>query len=351
MGLIRNIFIVGGLASIISACSQDEIQVKEVIRPVKLMDINVVNQSVLSFPGEVKASDEAKLAFRVPGQILKFHVKSGQMVKKGELLVELDPKDYEYKMQAALASFDLAKVELKRNDTLIKEFLISQSDYDVSKSNMEVAKANYNTSKANLSYTKVYMPYDGIIANTYQENFEYVDAQELILSIQSTNAIDVVIDVPERLVSLIRKQFRSSNITTRVSFPVNLGVEYEATYKDIGTIADKSTGSYEVTLTLPKPTDMNLYSGMTATGFVEVSYDLKNLAVKIPESAFIRENGQTMIWKYLPESSGLEKVSIPTTQEHELLTLLNHGDQVVIAGVNELTESTKVKPWIKERGL
>lgn len=351
MGLIHNILIVGGLLTVLGACSQGEVEKVEVIRPVKLMDINVISHNLLSFPGEVKASNEAKLAFRVAGQIQKFHVNSGQMVKKGELLVELDPKDYEYTMQAQRASFDLSTVEYRRNEVLIKDFLISQEDYDISKSNMQVADSNYKTAQANLSYTKIYMPYDGIIANTYVKNYESITAQEAILSVQSHNAVDVVINVPERLIAELRKQYSNASTVTQVSFPLNLGVKYDAVFKDVSTIADKNTGSYEVTLTIPKPENINLYSGMAATGFVELNYENDDVTIHIPESAFIRKDGQTMIWKYLPESNSLSKISIATANESELISLLNTGDQIVMSGVNELSEGMKVKPWKKERGL
>lgn len=350
MGLVRYVFIAGGLLGL-SACSQEKAQTVEVIRPVKLMDINVVSKKVLSFPGEVQASEEAKLAFRVPGQIGKFHINSGQVVKKGDLLIELDPKDYEYMLQAESANFDLKTVTFQRNEVLIKDFLISQESYDISKSDMQVAESNFKTAQANLSYTKIYMPYDGIIANTYKEDFESIQAQEVVLSIQSDDAIDVVIDIPERLISTLREHHIGSGTKAKVSFPLNLGVEYDATYKEISTVADKDTGSYQVTLTLPKPEDVNLYSGMAATGLIELSYDIENLATKIPDSAFVRENGQSTLWKYLPDSNSLTKVSIPTEQETDIVSLLSSGDRIVIAGVNELTEESKVKPWAKERGL
>lgn len=350
MKLISVFFVTGMLINTLSACSPEKDKVLEVIHPVKLMNINVVNKKELRFPGKVKASKEAKLAFRIPGQIQQYHIHSGQMIKKGELLVELDPTDYQYKLQAQQANLDLANITLERNAVLIKDFLISQEDYDTSKSNMQVAESNYKIAKANLAHTKIYMPYDGVIANTYKESFEFVQAQEVVLSIQSDGAIDVVIDVPERLISGLRTQYNKGSVKTKVSFPLNLGQEYDVSFKDISTIADKNTGSYEVTLTLPSPKNINLYSGMSATGIIQVNYEV-NLDVHIPESAFMRKDGQTMLWRYLPDSNGLEKITIATSQESEIITLLSSGDQIVIAGVNALSEKMKVKPWYKERGL
>lgn len=90
---------------------------------------------------------------------------------------------------------------------------------------------------------------------------------------------------------------------------------------------------------------------MAATANIALDLASKDLAKEIPEVAFIRTETETYIWKYMPEEQKVAKVSVPKGQEHSLLSQLNDGDKIVIAGVNELNENSRVKPWYKERGL
>ena len=66
------------------------------IRPVKMFVVGDAGDTVYHYyPAKVRSGQRVKLAFQVPGQLLKFPVKSGQVVKQGELLGELDSRDYE----------------------------------------------------------------------------------------------------------------------------------------------------------------------------------------------------------------------------------------------------------------
>ncbi len=353
MALLRQHFALAFVVGTLLSCSDaNNKQVTEVIRPVNLLEINLLKQKNFTFPGEVEASDQAELAFRVPGEILRFHVQSGQHVSKGQLLIELDPKDYQLSSQAQQANFDLATVQHQRSEKLIIEHLISQEDFDQSKAELRIAESNYKTSLANLSYTKIYAPYDGIIANTYKSNFENAFEQEPVMSIQSEDAIDVIISVPERLISPLKKLSLANNAKTiSVLFPVSSGSVFTASFKSIATVADPDSGSYKVKLTLPKPSNINVLSGMSAIATLELSLGDSELITNIAEPALMRENNNIFVWKYDPNSQKISKHAITLDDNNIVLSGLNDSDFIVTSGVHDLTDGQLVKPWYKERGL
>lgn len=342
-------FTLGALFS----CSDKAIQEKaEVIRPVKLLEVNLVRKKAFIFPGEVRASEQAILAFRVPGEILKYHVNSGQNVVKGQLLIELDKSDYELRVQTQRASYDLAKVQHERSASLVKGYLISQEDFDLSKTTLQIAESDYHTSLANLSYTKIYAPYDGVVANTYKNNFEFTKIQEPIMSMQSDDAIDVVIAIPERLMSPF-KRLASANSPAKlsVSFPVSGKQTFDASFKSIATVADPDSGSYKIELTLPKPENINLLSGMSSIVNCELSLDANDIVTSISASSIMYENEQTFVWKYEPTTQTVVKTLVTLTETNELISGLNDRDFIVTSGVHELRDGQPVKQWFKERGL
>lgn len=341
------------LLFLITSCGEQEVkEQKEVSKLVKLFSIDLTNKKVFDFPGEVSASREADIAFRVSGQIDKYAVRSGQRVLKGQLLANLDPEDYSLTLNQRQASYDLALVAHNRSETLVKDFLVSKEDFDKSLSELEVAEALLTTAKRNLAYTKVYAPYDGIIAVKYHKAHEYVNAQKPVLSIQSINAIDVEIAVPERLISSLR-HFSEQAIKNEiiVSFPATETGQHLAHFKSISTVADSDTGSYEVTITLEKPKGVLLYSGMSAETKIELSLTETNLNNAIPQSAIMVEQNQYFVWKYNPDTQRVTKVNVTFDDQRNLLAGLNDSDLIVVSGVSEIKENQLVRQWNKERGL
>ena len=85
---------------------------------VKIVKIDTVrtesSQTLLQYPGKVKAAEDVSLAFRVSGTIRKIHVQDGQPVKAGQLLAELDPTDYQIQLDATEAQYKQVKSEAER---------------------------------------------------------------------------------------------------------------------------------------------------------------------------------------------------------------------------------------------
>lgn len=334
----------------VSCTNEKEEKPNTVIRPVNLIEINLSDIEAYRFPGEVEASKRASLAFRVPGYITQYHVLSGQDVEKGQLLVELDQNDYHKRLDIEQANFDLATVQHKRAAALVKEFLISSQEYDKTASNLRVAEANLKTAKANLSYTKIYAPYKGRVAARYNEKYENVQAQMPVLSFQSDNAIDISVSLPERLIGTFKNiQDRLEKLA--VSFSVAPGNEYNATVKEVSSVADEDTGSFEIILTLPSPKDFNLVPGMAASVALELNVAGNKKAIVIDDSAILSEDGNVYVWRYQPTTQTVEKVKIVLSSSNTLLSGLDNGDLIVGSGAKELTANQKVKPWVKERGL
>lgn len=165
------------------------------------------------------------IAPRVEGPVLKLLIDDNQLVKKGDLLLEIDPKDYDVKLQQAKAKLEEAKASLVRTENQVTKSLsdlefaqndyeryskmfekgiASKQDYDSSLNKLTSAQSGSNAAKAmydeisasiirleaeveqdelNLSYTKIYAPEEGLITNRSVEQGNYVQVAQPMFAI------------------------------------------------------------------------------------------------------------------------------------------------------------------------
>ena len=100
--------VIAALLVLASACSRPEPPPPpEVARPAKIFTVEGPDALMIrSFPGEVRASDVADLAFRVGGEIVDFPANRGTEVKQGDLLARLDPSEYQAALDHARAEYN-----------------------------------------------------------------------------------------------------------------------------------------------------------------------------------------------------------------------------------------------------
>lgn len=332
-------------------------------RPVKLAIVQDVSaHKIRQFPALVEPTENARLTFRVPGRLVQLGIRPGQQVERNQLLAQLDPTDFRLKAEQANARYQLAKAQFERADKLMRDKLVSKAQYDEIQAQLQVAEADLKTAQANLSYTELRAPFSGSIARLLVENHENVAAQQAILELQLRDMVDLVIQVPEDVIALVK---RGVDYQPEVVFDAYPAKTYRAQIKEWDTRADAATNSFKVVFSLPAPTEFNVLSGMTANVLADLSAltQHKTTGVLVPVSAvFSPANGpkeQQAVWVY---NAGTEQnqgtvalrpvqVGQLTSDGIEVLSGLKDGEQVVTAGVQHLQAGQVVRPWQRERGL
>ncbi|RUO41743.1 efflux RND transporter periplasmic adaptor subunit [Pseudidiomarina aestuarii] len=336
--------------------------VEPVIQPVKLHTVTTGDgQRLRDFPAVVEAAQVAQLAFRVGGEIQAFPARAGTDVEQGDLIARLDPTDYQLVVDQAQARYDLALAQYQRTENLVEQGVISPQQFDEVKANLEVSRANLETAKANLQYTELRAPFAGVIAHVFVENFETVQPQRQIATLQMSDAIDISIRVPESLFARVQRN-TNNNYQPDVIFAADPEQAYPATLKEFDTTADPATNTYKVVFTLPSPTEFNVLPGMSATLRVDmdaVSQQLTN-ALLVPTTALfspseVEQAQGYFVWVYNDQLGTVAKRAVETgavtNQGVEITSGLSAGEQVVTAGVYQLNEGQRVRPWLRERGL
>lgn len=171
--------------------------------------------SIVTGSGKVLAKNDVKIGATVPGPIISLPVKDGDLVKKGQLLVQIDPSEYKSavaqataQLNSAKASFEQSKLLYDRQQKLFEKKLCSQEQYDAVCTQRDVAKAQYDQAQASLrqaedllAKTTITAPMDGKITELLKKEGEMVTGADYnpteIMTISDLSAFEVEVEVDE----------------------------------------------------------------------------------------------------------------------------------------------------------
>lgn len=350
MELQKLSFVTFILASLvfISSCEEPAQTYAASSRPVKTIVISdEMTGDTRTFPAVVDAIQKADISFRVNGKVQKVLVKEGDQVKKGQVLAELDPVDFNIQLKDRKASYDTAKANYDRAKVLVEKGAISRVDHDDIRARYHTAKANLSAAEQDLLYTKLKANFDGYIAKRHVEKFEEVILSQTVFSLEDVSALKIKIDVPENLMILIIK----SNGKKRGLYAVFDNIsnqQFPLTFMESSTKADPNTKTFKVTLKMDAAEDYNILPGMTATAYAEMfpnETQSKTIAA-VPISAVISDSEkQATVWVVNEESMTVNPKKVtPGIMIGNIMQVdgLSPGDRVVIAGAPFLRNDMKV---------
>lgn len=343
--------------------NSEEVAKHDPIRPVRVFatsDSDTMDSR--TYPGRVKASKEASMAFRLSGQVVKLNVKEGDFVKKGQLIAMLDQRDYRAavadlraQLVGARSVLKEAKLNIDRNSRLIKEKIISQSAFDTAQSNYETSRASVlsleqtlRRANLNLQYTRLEAPFSGVVAKKHTSNHEFVQAKEPIINLEDVSSLDIIVDVPETVWVRWFNQGAQNISSMTAHFESLPGKTFPLKIKEYQTSADPSTQTYEITLTIESTDGAVIHPGMTA----EVSGELKSNGMvqtaSIPfNSVFGFAQGKKCVWILNDDNTvkqrEVEIGRVTDTGMTKVTSGVVPGETVVVSGVNYLHDGQKVK--------
>ncbi|GAA0871462.1 efflux RND transporter periplasmic adaptor subunit [Gangjinia marincola] len=343
------------------------------VEPVERMTI----VETVSATGKIQPEIEVSLSSEVSGEIIELPVVEGQQVKKGDLLVRINPdliqsalsqvraslQNAKSGLAQAEASLKVAKLNYDRNQPLFDKGVISKADWDRSVSDFEVAQANrqaayYNVQSVsasvkqaqdNLVRTTIYAPMDGTISKLSAELGERVVgtaqmAGTEILRVADLSNMEVEVDVNEN--DIVKVNVGDS---TKVEVDAYLKKEFSGIVTEIANSAESSLTADQVTNFKVKVRILEksykdllegkeeYYSpfrpGMTAT--VDIITNKAEEVIAVPISAIVIKTDTTAkkIGDKKPEAT------VETSDEKFECVFLKNGDeaklQVIKTGIQD----------------
>jgi HlyD family secretion protein len=314
----------------------------------------------VSATGKIQPEIEIKISSEVSGEIIGLPIKEGQVVKKGDLLVKINPMLYTSGLNRSVsnlsgtkaglsqadASFREAKASYERNKILYDKGIISRSDWDKAIASFEVAVANkksaYYTvesaaatvteSKDNLGRTTIYSPADGTISSLGVELGERVlGTQQMtgteLLRVANLGNMEVEVDVNEN--DIVKINIGDS---TKIQVDAYLKKEFKGVVTSISNSASTTTTADQVTnfkvkVRILKESYMDLlegkpasYSpfrpGMTAT--VDIITKRKEKVIGVPISSVVVKSDTAAVKKFEVKEEGTnQKVKAKSDKKYE----------------------------------
>jgi RND family efflux transporter MFP subunit len=336
---------------LLAACSKDEPK-KEDVRPVRAIVVGSSDIDVnAEFAGEVRPRVESRLGFRVGGKIIARKVDVGTVVKRGQVLMQLDPQDLQLSQTQSLATLraaetqrDLARAELKRYEELRAQNFVSQAVLDARRSafrsaqaNVDAAKAGYSAQSNQAEYSTLVSDIDGVVTSISAEVGQVVAAGTPVASVANTSEKEIVISLPEDQVDAMRKVQ-----DVRVRMWANPNVAIPGKIREVSPVADPATRTYPVRVSIPGAgSDVRL--GMTAR--VQFASKSPTAKMRVPMTALFHEKSSTAVWVVENGAVRLVPVQVGGTSGNDIVIAsgLSPGQTVVTAGVNKLKNGQKVK--------
>lgn len=341
------------ISSVLSGCEKPAIA-PEAPRFVKLLTVSSsANNQQLQLAGEIHARVESPLSFRVAGKVVKRLVETGQSVKKGQVLAELDPRDYQLaqaatnsQVTAAQADLDLAQAEYKRFLELQQKQFVSELDLDRKKVAVSAAASRLKSLQSNASLdqnrigdTLLKADADGVISQVQADVGMVVSAGQPIVTLAQQGEREIVVDFPEDRRALAQQQSSGS-----VSLWAQPQSQYQAQLRELSAVADPVTRTFRARYRIQAAN--NAFAlGQSAT--LTLAIPNQHNGLKLPTSALMGKGQQTQVWLFNADSQTLSALPVAVAGidgNDVLVSGLQAGQQVVVAGVHVLHEGQKVRP-------
>jgi len=338
-------------AAALAACSKPAEKSPD-IRPVRAMVLAASDVAIdAEFAGEVRARVESRLGFRVGGKIVARKVDVGTLVKKGQLLMQLDPQDLQLSQAQALAALraaetsrDLANAELKRYQELRSKNFVSAAVLDAkeaafkgAQANVDAAQAAYRGQSNQAGYAALVADIDGVVTAVEAEVGQVVAAGTPVVRVARQGEKEVVIGLPEDKVESLR---RVADVQVRLWADPQRTVAGKI--REISPIADAATRTYTAKVSIPD-TLADARLGMTAV--VLFNSKMATPQIKVPLTALFYEKSATSVWLVERNTVRLVPVNVGAAVGNQIVLSggVQAGQTVVTAGVHLLKPGQQVK--------
>jgi len=323
------------------------------VRPVRAITVeHIAEGETVSLTGQIRAKDEVSLAFRINGRVTECPVNVGDVLKPGQLVARLDPKDEQNALRTAQANLAAAEAVLTqarltfgRQQELLKGGWTPRAKFDeaqqallTAQAQVDAAQAQVGTAEDQLSYTVLFADAAGAVTAKGAEPGEVVHASQTIVQLARQGGRDAVFDVPEQL---IRTGPRDPVV--QLALTNDPSVKATGRVREVAPQADPITRTWQVKVGIIDPPEA-MQLGSTVAGSIKLS---PPPGVQVPPSALTQADGRPAVWVIDPESATVSLRNVDVTRYDPASIViargLETGETVVTAGVQVLRPGQKVR--------
>jgi membrane fusion protein (multidrug efflux system) len=328
--------------------------------------VPVIGSWVATLDGMVNAQIQPQ----VGGYVIRQDYKEGTVVRKGQVLFEIDPRPWQAvqdqdsgSLAQAKAQYKLATINVVRDTPLVEAQAYAQSSLDTElgtqeadKASVESAEATLESARLNVGFTKVRSLIDGVAGQASIQVGNLVSTTSQLVEVSQLNPIKVYFFVSEQEYMSLSARARSMGKTdllgTGETLPLTLTLADNQPYAQTGHVisvdraVSTQTGSIRIAASFANPGNVLRPSQF---GTVSAQTELLKDAVLIPQRAVNELQGlYQVVVVGADDIAHVRTVTLgPSIGTNTvILTGVKGGDQVVTEGVDKIKEGMKVAPHV-----
>lgn len=290
-------------------------------------------QPSINAVGSLRAANGADLATEVAGLVTDVHLKSGQDVKKGQLLVQLRDGDEVAQLQQLQANAQLSKLTLERARKQLAAQAISQADFDTAQADYKARLAAVAQQQVVIAKKQLHAPFDGRAGIITISPGDYLAAGTQVVTVQQLDPLFVDFNVPQGELARLKV-----GQAVRLHLDAWPDRTFSGRLSAINPKVDTSTRNVQVEATVPNH-DNTLTPGMFAKLTVDVGQQRRQLT--LPQAAIVYNPYGDTVYVVHPAKGKDEqgKPNAPTVKQAFVTTGDTRGDQVaILKGISAGTE-------------
>lgn len=232
---------------------------------------------MLSAVGSIRPNQGAMLSSQAVGTITKIAIQSGEIVKKGQLLVEIDSSAERANLKAIEAQLPLASANLNRFRSLVASNSASKMELDNAQSTYNALVANIEALKEQISRRQIYAPFDGVAGIVNVNIGQFVSAGTEIVRVEDQSSMKIRFTLPQtdlEKITIGQKVTANIDALTGQTFPARISA--------IEPAVDRATGLIHLEATITEGQE-KLLSGMFAR--LNIAMPTQHAQVVVPQIA------------------------------------------------------------------
>jgi RND family efflux transporter MFP subunit len=315
---------------------------KEIPTAAKLPVVQVRTQAVAQktylasedVVGTVRAKTRATIEAKISGRIDSMLVTPGQLVKAGDLMVTLDVREIQAKLDQVKAMRDQAEQDLKRYEVLLQQKAATQQEYDAIQARYRVASGSVTETETLLSYTKILAPFAGVVSRKLADVGDLAVPGKALVDLEDPASLRLEADIPEGLMNQVRL---GAKMSARVE-PLKQAIE--GTVSEIAPIADPNSRTFRIKLDLPP--NPNLRPGQFGRVVVPIQ---EVTSIRIPKAALVVRGQMEIVFVVTQQTAQMRlvKTGKQFDQEIEVVSGLNPDETLVVEGTAQLLDGQSVE--------
>lgn len=284
----------------------------------------------------LSAEKQAEILARVSGVIGRLAVEEGDHVTAGQVLLEIDNAEYQYRLDQAEANAADLAAKVERLEKMRSQDLVSPEEFETLKSNLKASQAEAGLARTNLSYTRVTAPFTGRIVTRHIDLGANVNTGTPLFVLADFNPLLARVHVPAKEFNKL-KQDQAVDLVLESN-----GERMRGRIKLISPTIDPASGTIKVTI------EVHDYPTGTRPGdFAQVSIvtERREQRTLVPKIALVSDREERVVYVYQDSTAARRVVEVGFEDDSnaEILAGVEVGERVVTKGQRSLKDGSPIK--------